>query len=74
MTEDLVTIRSKLDPRLLGSDVSLEAISLTCSKNAILSCSGRSLKTPKTDCSRISEFPLSRLAPARKSVQIISKQ
>ena len=73
-TEFFVSIRVKLDSGRLWADAVHEAFPLTCSRNACLSCPGRNLKNLVMDCSRISGLLFSKLAPARKSAQIISRQ
>ena len=46
----------------------------TDSRNDSCCCGGRNRKNRVIDISSTSGFPLSRLAPARKSAQIISRQ
>ena len=74
LAELFVCIGSKPQSGCLGAGAIHEAFLFACSKNACLSCPGRNLKNRVIDCSRISWLPLSRLAPARKSAQIISRQ
>ena len=51
-----------------------EAIRFACSRNLWRCSQGRNLKKFVIELSKISGFPLSKLAPARKSAQIISRQ
>lgn len=60
--------------RKLSPDHSHETLSLICCIKTCCSETGKNLKNLNVDCNRIFGLPLSRLAPARKSAQIIPKQ
>src|SRR3989454_12483141 len=72
LTELLVGLARKSQPRMFWPDCIHEA---RCrDKNACFCSPGRNLKNREMDCNSSSGSPLSRLAPARKSAQIISRQ
>jgi hypothetical protein len=60
--------------RPLGSNLFHEAFSVTSCRKACRCSPGRNLKNRDMDCRSVFGSSLSRLAPARKSAQIISKQ
>ena len=62
------------DPWLFRENSIHEAFSFAWCRNACFSCRGRNLNNRTIDCSANSGVPFSRLAPARKSAQIISRQ
>src|ERR1039458_3557721 len=62
------------DAGRVGSHLAHDAFSLRPLRNACRCSSGRNLKNLVIENSSISGSPWSRLAPARKSAQIISKQ
>src|SRR5437667_12871855 len=73
-TELLVGFGRKPQAGMFASD-RIHAASLEiCDKNACFCSPGRNLKNRAMECSKMSGLPVSRLAPARKSAQIISKQ
>jgi len=77
--QDLLTqlfVRFRIQPqaRTFWLDRAQEALPLNCSRNACCCSPGRNLKNCWIDCNKISGFPSSRFAPARKSAQIISRQ
>ncbi len=74
VAELFVLLGIKLQARTFCQQPIHDAFSANWSRNVFLSSPGKNLKKRKIDCSRICELPLSRLAPARKSAQIISKQ
>jgi len=61
-------------PWLCRSNALHEALGRIDSRNVCLCCSGSSPKNRFIENSRVSGSPLSRLAPAKKSAQIISRQ
>src|SRR5438552_66759 len=71
-TELFVGLAGKPQPRMFWPDCIHEA--LCRDKNACFCSPGRNLKNREMDCSSSSGSPLYRLAPARKSAQIISRQ
>ena len=73
-TKLLVGFRRKPQTGVFGPDRVHEARWETCDKKACFCSPGRNLKNRAMECSKVSGLPLSRLAPARKSAQIISKQ
>src|SRR6266550_3185892 len=73
-TELLVGFGRKPPAGMFGSDRIHEARWEICDRKACFCSPGRNLKNRAMECSKISGLPLSRLAPARKSAQIISKQ
>jgi hypothetical protein len=74
VAELFVWLGIKPQTRSLWSDAIHDAFAAKWSRNVFLSSPGRNLKKRRIDCSRTCELPFSRLAPARKSAQIISKQ
>src|SRR2546429_9185004 len=72
--EGLVGFGSEPQTGMFGSDRIHEARWEICDKKACFCSPGRNLKNRAMECSKMSGLPLSRLAPARKSAQIISKQ
>jgi hypothetical protein len=64
---------AEFEPRSLGARSNHEAL-LTCSRNSTFCAHGRNSMSRFREKSRLLGFPCSRLAPARKSAQIISKQ
>ena len=64
---------AELEPRSLGARSIHEAL-LSCSRNSTFCAHGRNSISRFREKSRLLGFPCSRLAPARKSAQIISKQ
>src|SRR6266704_4048312 len=73
-TELLVGLARKPQTRMFWLDRFHAVRWLACDKNACFCSPGRNLKNLEIDCSSTSGSPLSRLAPARKSAQIISRQ
>jgi hypothetical protein len=74
VAELFVRLGIKLQARTFWLDVIHDAFSEKWSRNTFLSLPGRNLKNRRIDCRRTCEFPFSRLAPAKKSAQIISRQ
>jgi len=77
--EDLLPqplVRRRIQPqaRRVGPHRAHDAFSLRPPRNACCCSPGRNLKNLVIEYCSISGFPLSMLAPARKSAQIISKQ
>ena len=70
----LVRFCCESDARLFRNNSIHEAFSLAWCRNACFSSPGRNLNNCTIDCSITSGLPFSRLAPARKSAQIISRQ
>jgi hypothetical protein len=64
---------AELEPRSLGARSIHEALRI-CSRNSIFWAHGRNSMSRFREKSRLLGFPCSRLAPARKSAQMISKQ
>src|SRR6266705_1424867 len=73
-TELLVGLARKPQPPRFWPDRVHAIRWLACDKKACLCSPGKNLKNLEMDCSSTSGSPLSRLAPARKSAQIISRQ
>jgi hypothetical protein len=78
-TQDLLSqpfIRNRIQPQAgrVGPRWVHDAFSLRPPRNACCWSPGKNLKNLVIEYSNISGFPLSRLAPARKSAQIISRQ
>ena len=69
-------VRHQIQPQASGfwANRAHDVLSLKPPRNACRCSSGRNLKNLVIENSSISGSPLSRLAPARKSAQIISKQ
>ena len=69
-------VRFGIQPQrwLLWSNPIHDTLCIACSRNACRCSSGRNLKNLVMEKSSISGSPWSRLAPARKSAQIISRQ
>jgi hypothetical protein len=69
-------VRSGIKPQawLLWPDAIHDAFPAKWSRNVFRSSPGKNLKKRRIDCRRTCELPFSRLAPARKSAQIISRQ
>jgi hypothetical protein len=59
---------------LLRANSIHEAFSFAWCRNACFSCCGRNLNNCRIDWTTAPGLPFSRLAPARKSAQIISRQ
>ena len=72
--ESVVLVGIEPQARMFRSDPSHDAFSTTRCINLCLSSPGRNLKNRKADCKRTPGFSFSRLAPAEKSAQIISRQ
>jgi hypothetical protein len=78
-TQDLLSqplIRDQIQPQAgrFGPRRAHDALSLRPPRNACCCSPGKNLKNLVIEYSNISGFPLSRLAPAKKSAQIISRQ
>src|SRR5438270_13697465 len=73
-TELLVGLGRKSQARMFWSDRIYAVRGLACDKNAIFCSPGRNLKNLEMDCNSSAGSPWSRLAPAKKSAQIISRQ
>jgi hypothetical protein len=78
-TQDLLPqllVRSRIQPQAgrIGVNRAHDAVSLRPSRNACRCSSGRNLKNLVIENNSIPGSPLSSVAPARKSAQIISKQ
>src|ERR1035437_1632807 len=69
-------VRHRIQPQAHGlrTDRTHDALSLKPSRNSCLCSPGRNLKNLVIENNSVSGSPLSRLAPARKSAQIISRQ
>ena len=74
LLQSLVRHRIQSQGRGFWTNRAHDAFSLTAARNACRCSSGRNLKNLVIENSSISGSPWSRLAPARKSAQIISKQ
>jgi hypothetical protein len=72
--QPVVSFGFEFDAGSLGTNWHHEPTLSTCSRKACRCERGRNLKTRATDCSNRSGLPLSSVAPARKSAQIISRQ
>lgn len=70
----VICIGVQSQARLLGSYLVHDACGKIDCKNARCCCVGKNLKNRVIENSRVSGFWLSKLAPARKSAQIISRQ
>jgi len=70
----LVGFGLESQPRLLQSNAVHDALGRIDSRNVCFCSSGSNPKNLFIEKSRVSGSPLSRLAPARKSAQIISRQ
>ena len=70
----IVQLGIKPQARALGSNAVHEAFPVTSCRKARRCSPGRNLKNRDTDCRSTAGSSVSRLAPARKSAQIISKQ
>jgi hypothetical protein len=74
VAELLVQREIKPDGRTFWSDPVHDAFAVKWSRNIFRCSPGRNLKNRRIDCRRTCELPFSRLAPAKKSAQIISRQ
>jgi hypothetical protein len=68
-----ITFRVKSQAWSSGTDPS-QSVTSTSSSNCILSVFGRPITRRVREGNKASRFPASRLTPARKSAQIISRQ
>ncbi len=73
-SELVVRLGIKPQARSLGTDLVHEAFSVTSFRKACRCSPGRDLKNLEIDCNSTVGSSFSRLAPARKSAQIISRQ
>lgn len=74
LSESFVEFGIKQQPRSLGSNPIHEAFSVTSCRKASRCSPGRNLKKRDMDCRSTVGSSFSRLAPARNSAQIISRQ